>query len=116
MFVLNTWYIAAWSEDVADKPFPRRICNEAIVFFRDQQTGKVAALAGLLLALRGAGMALGWGFQFTSPVFVLAIAWLMLAVGLNLSGVFALGGPIGAGGHLAARGGFWAGRYRHTRN
>ncbi|MFM7303186.1 MAG: protein-disulfide reductase DsbD family protein, partial [Alphaproteobacteria bacterium] len=64
------------------------------------------ALAGLLLALRGAGMALGWGFQFTSPVFVLAIAWLMLAVGLNLSGVFALGGPIGAGGHLAARGGF----------
>lgn len=66
-----------------------------------------AALAGLLLALRGAGMALGWGFQFTSPVFVLAIAWLMLAVGLNLSGVFALGGPIGAGGHLAARGGFW---------
>jgi thiol:disulfide interchange protein DsbD len=51
-------------------------------------------------------MALGWGFQFTSPVFVLAIAWLMLAVGLNLSGVFALGGPIGAGGHIAARGGF----------
>ncbi len=64
------------------------------------------ALAGLLLALRGAGMALGWGFQFTSPVFVLAITWLMLAVGLNLSGVFALGGPIGAGGHIAARGGF----------
>jgi thiol:disulfide interchange protein DsbD len=64
------------------------------------------ALAGLLLVLRGAGMALGWGFQFTSPVFVLAIAWLMLAVGLNLSGVFALGGPIGAGGHIAARGGF----------
>ena len=64
------------------------------------------ALAALLLTLRGAGMALGWGFQFTSPVFVLAIAWLMLAVGLNLSGVFALGGPIGAGGHIAARGGF----------
>jgi thiol:disulfide interchange protein DsbD len=68
--------------------------------------GSFAALAGLLLLLRGAGMALGWGFQFTSPVFVLAIAWLMLAVGLNLSGVFALGGPIGAGGHIAARGGF----------
>ena len=63
-------------------------------------------MPGFLLALRGAGMALGWGFQFTSPVFVLAIAWLMLAVGLNLSGVFALGGPIGAGGHIAARGGF----------
>ena len=45
MFVLNTWYIAAWTEDVTDKPFPRRICNEAIVFFRDKQSGKVAALA-----------------------------------------------------------------------
>lgn len=64
------------------------------------------ALAGLLLILRGAGMALGWGFQFTSPVFVLAIAWLMLAVGLNLSGVFNLGGPIGMGGRLTAQGGF----------
>jgi thiol:disulfide interchange protein DsbD len=64
------------------------------------------AIGAALLGLRLAGSAAGWGFQFTSPVFVLAIAWLMLAVGLNLSGVFALGGPIGAGGHLTARGGF----------
>jgi thiol:disulfide interchange protein DsbD len=33
------------------------------------------------------------------------MAWLMLAVGLNLSGVFAFGGPVSAGGSLAARGG-----------
>jgi len=63
------------------------------------------AVAGLLLALRAAGAEAGWGFQFTSPAFVAAMAWLMLAVGLNLSGVFAMGGAVGAGGALAARGG-----------
>lgn len=51
------------------------------------------ALGGLLVALRAAGMAAGWGFQFTSPGFVAAMALLMLGVGLNLSGVFAVGGP-----------------------
>lgn len=50
------------------------------------------ALAGLLLALRAAGAAAGWGFQFQSPVFVAATAWLLFAVGLNLSGVFEIGG------------------------
>ncbi|SDB10618.1 thiol:disulfide interchange protein DsbD [Belnapia rosea] len=63
------------------------------------------ALAGLLIGLRGAGVAAGWGFQFTAPVFVAGLAWLMLAVGLNLSGVYAVGGPAGAGAGLAARGG-----------
>ncbi len=58
------------------------------------------AMGGVLVALR-----VGWGFQFTAPWFVAALAWLMLAVGLNLSGVFAIGGPVGAGGALAARGG-----------
>lgn len=61
------------------------------------------ALAGLLIGLRAAGSASGWGFQFTDPVFVAAMAWLMLAVGLNLSGVFAVpavafGGQRGAFG------------------
>jgi thiol:disulfide interchange protein DsbD len=59
------------------------------------------ALAGVLIGLRAAGGAVGWGFQFTEPVFVAAMAWLMLAVGLNLSGVFAVPG-LALGG---ARGG-----------
>ena len=62
-------------------------------------------LAGLLIGLRAAGVAAGWGFQFTAPAFVAALAWLMLAVGLNLSGVYAMAGPAGAGAGLAARGG-----------
>ncbi|MBW6397990.1 thioredoxin family protein [Roseomonas sp. HJA6] len=63
------------------------------------------ALGALLVGLRAAGGVAGWGFQFTSPVFVAAMAWLMLAVGLNLSGVFAIGGPVSAGSGLAAKGG-----------
>ena len=44
------------------------------------------ALGVALLAARAAGTAAGWGFQFQSPVFVAAMAWLLFAVGLNLSG------------------------------
>lgn len=64
------------------------------------------ALAAGLLAARAAGDAAGWGFQFSSPVFVAAIAWLLFAVGLNLSGVFQVGASLtGAGTSLASRSG-----------
>ena len=57
------------------------------------------------VAERAGGLAVGWGFQFTQPAFVAGMAWLMLAVALNLLGVFAMGRPVGAGHGLAARGG-----------
>jgi len=56
------------------------------------------ALGGLLIGLRAAGAVAGWGFQFTSPVFVAAMAWLMLAAGLNLSGFYAVAGVGGRRG------------------
>ncbi len=71
--------------------------------------GVVLAFAGLgatLLALRGAGSAAGWGFQFQSPITVTLLAWVLFAVGLNLSGVFTVGGRLsGVGQGLASRGG-----------
>ncbi len=55
-------------------------------------------LAGVLLALRAGGQAVGWGFQLQSPGVVAALGLLMLAVGLNLSGVFHVGAGLqGAG-------------------
>jgi len=55
-------------------------------------------LAGALLALRAGGQALGWGFQLQSPGVVAILSLLMLAVALNLSGVFHIGGGLqGAG-------------------
>ena len=64
------------------------------------------ALAGLLIALRAAGAQLGWGFQLQDPPVVAALALLMLAVGLNLSGVFEVGTSLqGLGSGLAGKGG-----------
>jgi thiol:disulfide interchange protein/DsbC/DsbD-like thiol-disulfide interchange protein len=63
-------------------------------------------LGGVLLALREGGSLVGWGFQFQSPLFVLAMAWLLFAVGLSFSGVLRIGGRwMGIGQGLAARGG-----------
>jgi thiol:disulfide interchange protein DsbD len=65
------------------------------------------ALAGLLVALRAGGEVVGWGFQFQSPVFVAAMAWLLFAVGLNMSGLYGIGGGAlaGLGGGAGQRGG-----------
>jgi thiol:disulfide interchange protein/DsbC/DsbD-like thiol-disulfide interchange protein len=48
-------------------------------------------LALLLLGLRAAGQAAGWGFQLQSPVFVTAMALLFVAIALNFSGVYEFG-------------------------
>ncbi|NLD69834.1 MAG: DUF255 domain-containing protein [Limnobacter sp.] len=48
-------------------------------------------LAVLLLGLRAAGHAVGWGFQLQSPAFVAAMALLFVAIGLNFSGVWEFG-------------------------
>jgi thiol:disulfide interchange protein DsbD len=50
-----------------------------------------ALLAGLMLALRGAGQTVGWGFQMQEPLFVAALAVVFFLMALNLSGVFEFG-------------------------
>ncbi|MBE7210576.1 MAG: thioredoxin family protein, partial [Gluconacetobacter diazotrophicus] len=63
-------------------------------------------LGGLILGLREAGRTVGWGIQFQSPIFVAATCWVLFAVGLNLLGVFEVGGRLaGAGQSFASRGG-----------
>lgn len=62
------------------------------------------ALAGSLIALKAGGSAIGWGFQLQSPPVVAALALLILAVALNLSGLFEVGASLqGVGSGLAAR-------------
>lgn len=66
-----------------------------------------ALLGGILIVLKAGGSKIGWGFQFQSPIFVLAVAYLMFAVGLSLSGVFTIGGSIaGVGSSLADKPGY----------
>ena len=65
-----------------------------------------AALGGTLLWLRAAGEDAGWGFQLQSPLSVAILAYVLTLVGLNLSGIFQVGGSVqGAGQDLASRGG-----------
>lgn len=49
------------------------------------------ALGGLLLGLRAAGEAIGWGFQLQSPAVVASLAVLFTLIGLNLAGLFEFG-------------------------
>jgi len=57
----------------------------------------MGVLAGALLALRGVGMALGWGFQLQSPWVVSLLLVLFVAITINLLGVF----EFTAASHLA---------------
>lgn len=54
-------------------------------------------VAVVLIALKSAGAAIGWGYQMQSPLFVAGLAYLMLVIGLNLSGVFELRVVMGGG-------------------
>jgi thiol:disulfide interchange protein DsbD len=48
-------------------------------------------LAILVLVLREGSKGLGWGFHFQDPVFLVCMAALMFAVGVNMAGVFEFG-------------------------
>jgi len=62
------------------------------------------ALALVLLALRAGGEQIGWGFQLQSPLFVTLMVYLLLGVGLNLSGVFEVGGGLAGLGDSLTQG------------
>ncbi|MEQ1783125.1 MAG: protein-disulfide reductase DsbD domain-containing protein [Hyphomonadaceae bacterium] len=66
-----------------------------------------AAIAGVLIALQAAGdTSAGFGFQLQYAWVTAILVLVMFAVGLNLLGVFEIGGSLmGVGGSLADRGG-----------
>ena len=77
--------------------------SQALAYTAGTVASCVAA-AGLLLALRAGGEALGWGFQLQSPVFVAAMIYVLFALGLSMSGVIELGaGLMGTGSSLASK-------------
>jgi thiol:disulfide interchange protein len=64
------------------------------------------AVAAVLIALQNAGQAVGWGFHLQSPGFVIAMAYLFVAMALSLSGLIHFGSSImGTGNALASRDG-----------
>ena len=64
-------------------------------------------LAGILLAIRAGGSAVGWGFQLQSPLVIAALALVILGAALNLLGVFEVGLSMQRAGEIAiGRGAF----------
>lgn len=51
-------------------------------------------IAGLLIILKSGGNEIGWGFHLQNPVVILLLAYLFFAIGLNLSGLFEIGGKL----------------------
>lgn len=66
--------------------------------------GGFVVLALIMLLLRQAGQAAGWGFHLQNPVLVLLLAWLFFAIGLNLSGYFEVGSRFAGVGQGMIRG------------
>ncbi|MDE8348320.1 MAG: protein-disulfide reductase DsbD family protein [Acidocella sp.] len=66
-------------------------------------------IGGLLLGLRALGDQAGWGFQLQSPIFVGVLALLILAIALNLAGLFSISGLENIGSSLASKGSFFTG-------
>lgn len=61
-------------------------------------------LTAVLLILRAAGEQIGWGFQLQSPAFVAVLAGALFFFGLNLAGVFEIGGSVLGAGQGLTRG------------
>jgi thiol:disulfide interchange protein DsbD len=75
------------------KKHPAAVRAKGLVFAAGV-ISSMLCLAAVLLALRAGGEQIGWGFQLQSPLFVTLLVYLLLAVGLNLSGVFEIGGGL----------------------
>ena len=61
-------------------------------------------LAALIIGLRAGGEAVGWAFHMQNPLIVAILALVMVAVGLNLLGVFEVNVGAGALGGKATQG------------
>ena len=65
-------------------------------------------LAIILISLKGAGSAVGWGYQLQSPLFVASLSFVLLLISLQLCGLFEIGsrltrlGALDKGYHYSA--------------
>jgi thiol:disulfide interchange protein/DsbC/DsbD-like thiol-disulfide interchange protein len=90
------------------KKHPATVRTKGVVFTAGV-ISSMLCLAAVLLVLRAGGEQIGWGFQLQSPLFVTLMVYLLFAVGLNLSGVFEIGGGLaGVGDGLTQGDGYRA--------
>jgi thiol:disulfide interchange protein len=64
-------------------------------------------IAAILMSLKAAGEAVGWGFHLQSPWFVAGLAYLFFVMGLGLSGLIEMGNSwMNVGGELSSKPGY----------
>ncbi|MBT9473470.1 MAG: protein-disulfide reductase DsbD domain-containing protein [Pseudomonadota bacterium] len=96
--------LAMKAASLAGHAHERRVAQGQGLAFLAGVLATFLALAVALIAVRAGGAAVGWGFQLQSPPVVAGLALLMLAVALNLSGVFEVGSSLqGVGTGLAGK-------------
>ncbi len=66
---------------------PSRVRNLGLVYALGV-LASFGALAGLVIGVKAAGHAAGWGMQFSDPKFIVVLSLLVTLVALNLFGVF----------------------------
>jgi thiol:disulfide interchange protein DsbD len=84
---------------------PRRVRALGLIYGLGVLTSFLL-LAGLVVGVKAAGHRAGWGMQFGSPEFLVALTTLVTLIALNLFGLFEVspgGRVLGAAGDLAAR-------------
>ena len=83
----------------------RKTAQSSGIFYTVGILVAFAAIAVTLIALREAGSAAGWGFQMQTPLVNLGLGLLMVAIALNLAGVYEFGlRMMGVGQSLTADG------------
>ncbi|WP_295034796.1 protein-disulfide reductase DsbD domain-containing protein [Salinicola sp.] len=90
---------------------PREARREALAYTAGV-VGVCMLLGAGIIALRAAGIQIGWAFQLQDPRVIVGLTLLITAIAFNLTGLFELGGFNG-GARLAEKGGatgaFWTG-------
>jgi len=61
-------------------------------------------IGGILIILKEAGAAIGWGFQLQSPIVIALLAYLLFAISLNLIGFFEFNFGLGNTGQKLTQG------------
>lgn len=89
------------------KPEQERAARRDALTYTAGAVAVCVALGGAILALRAGGSAVGWAFQLQDPRVIIVLLLLVMAIALNLAGLFEL--PVIGGGIAAQGNGFVTG-------
>ncbi len=91
VFPVLSLKILSFAQHSGNSAHGARAMRQHGVFYAVGVVLSFLALAGVLLALKSAGSAIGWGFQLQSPGVVWVLAVIFFMIGLNLMGAFEVG-------------------------